>query len=187
MCHGRVNDELSRVSVGTARLEGRLDLGENAQFLCHVQVLKFRKILGTELQKGDQHEVLIPQVCMEGEPTQGWRGMVKGLHDGIGSRRGFYFLGPSKEFRNKAIQQQGWPAWQLRWAILNEPSTSSKDSLRSNFSCPVLWVHWPSSCKIRRIRLDERPRKNEKLAEIHSLKSSGFEITPLTGRVHVCK
>jgi hypothetical protein len=45
--------------------------------LFHVLALRFRKILGTELQKGNQNEALIPQMFIEDEPTQGWRDMVK--------------------------------------------------------------------------------------------------------------
>ena len=44
-----------RVSATINQLDGSLDLGENAQFLCHVEALRFRNILGTELQEGDQH------------------------------------------------------------------------------------------------------------------------------------
>ena len=60
-----------RVSAAINRLDGSLDLGEDAQFLCHVEALRFRKILGTELQEGDQHAALIPQMSIEGEAPQG--------------------------------------------------------------------------------------------------------------------
>ena len=39
--------------------------------MCHIDALRFRKILGTELQKGDQHATLIPQISVEGEAPQG--------------------------------------------------------------------------------------------------------------------
>ena len=60
-----------RVSAAIHQLDGSFDLGENAQFLCHVQALRFRKILGTELQEGDEHAALIPQMLIEGEAAQG--------------------------------------------------------------------------------------------------------------------
>lgn len=60
-----------RVSAAIHRLDGGFDLGENVQFLCHVQALSFRKIPGTELQEGDQHAALIPQMLIEGEAAQG--------------------------------------------------------------------------------------------------------------------
>ena len=44
----------SRVLAAISRLDGSLDLGENAQLLCHVEALRFRKILGTELQNVDR-------------------------------------------------------------------------------------------------------------------------------------
>ena len=59
-----------RVSAAIHRLDGSFDLGEDAQFLCHVQAFSFRKIPGTELQKGDQHAALIPQMLIEGESPQ---------------------------------------------------------------------------------------------------------------------
>lgn len=49
-----------RVSATINRLDGSFDLVEGAQLLCHVEALTFRKVLGTELQKRDQHETLIP-------------------------------------------------------------------------------------------------------------------------------
>lgn len=56
-----------RVSAAINRLDGSVDLGEGAQLLCHVEALRFRKILGTELQKGDQHAALISEMLIEGE------------------------------------------------------------------------------------------------------------------------
>jgi hypothetical protein len=47
-----------------------LDFGEGVQLLCHVQALRLCEILGTELQKGDQHAALIPQMLIEGESPQ---------------------------------------------------------------------------------------------------------------------
>lgn len=42
------------VSAAINRLDGNLDLGADAQLLCHVEALRFRKILGTELQEVDR-------------------------------------------------------------------------------------------------------------------------------------
>jgi len=42
-----------RVSAAINRLDGSLDFGEDAQFLWHVEALRVRKILGTELHKGE--------------------------------------------------------------------------------------------------------------------------------------
>jgi hypothetical protein len=53
-------DVLLCASVAVHRLEGRLDLAEDAQFLCHIQALRRRNVLGTELQERDQHAALIP-------------------------------------------------------------------------------------------------------------------------------
>jgi hypothetical protein len=47
-----------------------LDLGEGVQLLCHVQALILYEIPGTELQKGNQHAALIPQMLIEGESPQ---------------------------------------------------------------------------------------------------------------------
>ncbi len=43
-----------RVSAAISRLDGSLNLGEDAQLLCHVEALRFRKIPGAELQEVDR-------------------------------------------------------------------------------------------------------------------------------------
>ena len=68
-----------RLSAVINRLDGSLDLCEDAQFLCHVEALRFRKIVGTELQEGDQHAALIPQMSIEGEAPQGRLDHLAGL------------------------------------------------------------------------------------------------------------
>ena len=69
----------SRVLAAISRLDGSLDLGENAQLLCHVEALRFRKILGTELQKGDQRQALISEMSIESEAPQGGLDLLPGF------------------------------------------------------------------------------------------------------------
>jgi hypothetical protein len=56
-----------RVSAAINRIDGSLDFAQDAQLLCHVEALRFRKIMGTELQEGDQHSALISEMLIEGE------------------------------------------------------------------------------------------------------------------------
>ena len=59
-----------RMSVKVDRLDGSLDLVEDDQFLCHVQTLRLREILGAESQERNQHVALISQMLIKGEVAQ---------------------------------------------------------------------------------------------------------------------
>ena len=64
---GIFHTDSPRVSVEVGRLDGRLDLVEDDQFLCHVQTLRLREILGAESQERNQDAALISQMLIEGE------------------------------------------------------------------------------------------------------------------------
>ena len=104
-----------RLSAAINRLDGGLDLGEDAQFLCHVDALRFRKIMGTELQEGDQHSALISEMLIESEAPQVGGDHLTGfaLIQRIGmieSAQRFHFLlqrGPKLfDQRQKEVQPQ---------------------------------------------------------------------------------
>ena len=59
------------MSVKVGRVDGGLDFIEDDQFLCHVQTLRLREILGAKSQERNQHAALISQMLIEGEAAQG--------------------------------------------------------------------------------------------------------------------
>ena len=60
-----------QMSVKVGRVDGGLDFIEDDQFLCHVQTLRLREILGAKSQERNQHAALISQMLIEGEAAQG--------------------------------------------------------------------------------------------------------------------
>lgn len=71
-----------RVSAAINQLDGSLNFGENPQLLCHVEALRLRKVLGTELQERDQNAALISQILIKGKSAQ----------HGLDHLAGFWFI-----------------------------------------------------------------------------------------------